>query len=82
MLVSMSCLFYGREVPILVGGGGVQGGGVVGEERNEIHWKRPTLFWSCLTLFHHFSFVNLQKQGVPDMLTRLRERYGGGIVAK
>ncbi len=39
--------------------GGCGGGGVVGEE---IHWKIPTLIWSCPILFHHPSLVNLQKQ--------------------
>jgi hypothetical protein len=61
--------FYGLLVLWAVSthpSGGVQGGVVVGEERSEIHWKRPTLFWSCLTLFHHSSLVNLQKQAVPE----------------
>ncbi len=44
------------------GGGGVRGGGVVGEERNEIHWKRPKLFGFCLTSFHHPSLVNCKSR--------------------
>jgi hypothetical protein len=37
---------------------------------------RPRYFGSCLTLFHHSSLVNLQKQAVPDIRRkeRLRER--------
>ncbi len=51
---------------------------LLGTSRQEIQWKRPRLFWSCLTLFHHHSLVILQKQAVPDIRReeRLRERQG------
>ncbi len=63
MLVSMSFLYYGEG-----------GGCVVGEERKEIHWKKSTLFWSCLTFFHHPSLINLQKQAVHDIRREERLR--------
>jgi hypothetical protein len=52
------------------------GGGAVGEERKEIHLKRPTPYWSCFTLVHYPSHIKLQKQALPDILReeRLRER--------
>ena len=42
--------------------GGCGGWGNEGNTLKEIH-----AFWSCLTLFHHPSLVNLQKQVAPDI---------------
>jgi hypothetical protein len=60
MLVSMSRLFYrGNE--------GKEGSHKLAFGDKELQWKRPRLFWPCLTLLHHPSLVILKKQAVPDI---------------